>query len=134
MADEHGGWSGDSRSNGRGVFEGRLFFMTPVALQQSLMFYVAVEQKICLVAKFEKRGRLTEILKAADPAGTIVFVNSNRKADFLASFLSEQQLPTTSIHGDRYQGQIEEALDSFISGKIKILIATSVGVRRLCKF
>lgn len=66
-----------------------------------------------------------------NPEGTIVFVETKRGADFLASLLSETEFPTTSIHGDRLQRQREEALADFKSGKMKVLIATSVAARGL---
>lgn len=90
-----------------------------------------VEQVIYNVKKFEKRDKLLQTLDASDPSGTIVFVETKRDADFLASFLSETTHPTTSIHGDREQKQREEALADFKSGRMKILIATSVAARGL---
>lgn len=73
---------------------------------------------------------LQEILQE-NPDGTIVFVETKRGADFLASLLSETEFPTTSIHGDRLQSQREMALADFKSGKMKVLIATSVAARGL---
>lgn len=58
-------------------------------------------------------------------------METKRGADFLASLLSETEFPTTSIHGDRLQRQREEALADFKSGKMKVLIATSVAARGL---
>nr|AKN50599.1 vasa protein [Rhynchosciara americana] len=90
-----------------------------------------VEQLIYNVKKYDKREKLIQILDESDPSGTIVFVETKRDADFLASFLSETKHPTTSIHGDREQKQREEALADFKSSRMKILIATSVAARGL---
>lgn len=90
-----------------------------------------VQQVVHEVGKFAKRDKLLEILNAEDPKGTIVFVETKRQADFLASFLSESEHPTTSIHGDRVQRQREEALEDFKRGRMKVLIATSVAARGL---
>lgn len=90
-----------------------------------------VQQVILDVKKYEKRDKLIKILDESDPTGTIVFVETKRDADFLASFLSETTHPTTSIHGDREQRQREEALADFKCGRMKILIATSVAARGL---
>lgn len=92
-----------------------------------------VEQIIHQVPRLEKREKLTEILDAENPSGTIVFVATKRTADFLASLLSESKNPATSIHGDRLQSQREQALNDFKSNKMKILIATSVAARGLGK-
>lgn len=93
-----------------------------------------VEQKVHAIGKFEKRNKLMELLNAEDPVGTMVFVETKRTADFLASFLSESEHPTTSIHGDRTQKQREEALADFKKGRMKVIIATSVAARGLGKF
>lgn len=90
-----------------------------------------VTQNIFEVTKFTKRDKLMEILNEGDPSGTIVFVETKRQADFLASFLSESKHPTTSIHGDRMQRQREEALEDFKCSRMKVLIATSVAARGL---
>merc|ERR1712151_1206884 len=62
---------------------------------------------------------------------TLVFVKTKRNADFLATSLSEEGLPTTSIHGDRLQREREEALDDFKRGKMPVLVATAVAARGL---
>lgn len=90
-----------------------------------------VEQRFYEVKKFEKRKKLIEILKDHDPDGTMVFTETQRNADFLASLLSDTNFPTTSIHGARMQREREEALRDFKTGKMKILIATSVAARGL---
>lgn len=92
-----------------------------------------VVQTIHAVGKYEKRDKLKEILQSGDPKGTMVFVETKRTADFLASFLSEYEVKTTSIHGDRMQRQREEALRDFKMGSMKVLIATSVAARGLGK-
>lgn len=63
----------------------------------------------------------------------MVFVETKRNADFIASFLSENNLPTTSIHGDRQQREREEALRDFKHGRRNILVATDVAARGLGK-
>ena len=61
----------------------------------------------------------------------LVFVETKRNADFLASFLSQENFPTTSIHGDRFQKEREEALRDFRNGRSRVLVATSVAARGL---
>lgn len=91
-----------------------------------------VEQNLHEVTKFEKRKKLMELLQSGDPPqGVMVFVETKRCADFLATLLSETNIPTTSIHGDREQREREEALRDFKRGTMKLLIATSVAARGL---
>ena len=49
----------------------------------------------------------------------------------MATFLSSEGLPTTSIHGDRLQRVREEALYDFRVGTKPILVATAVAARGL---
>jgi len=84
------------------------------------------------VSKFEKREKLGDILAGCDPKDkTLVFVKTKKNADFLATYLSHQGLPTTSIHGDRLQREREQALADFRAGKMAILVATDVAARGL---
>lgn len=55
-------------------------------------------------------------------------------ADFLATYLCEKHIPSTSIHGDRLQDQREAALNDFVKGKRNVLVTTAVASRGLGKF
>ncbi|KAH8283533.1 hypothetical protein KR018_005038, partial [Drosophila ironensis] len=91
-----------------------------------------VKQTVYEVNKFNKRVKLmVSSSQRFSSDGVIVFVETKRGADFLASFLSETEFPTTSIHGDRLQSQRETALRDFKTGRMKVLIATSVAARGL---
>lgn len=94
-----------------------------------------VEQNFYEVARNKKKDLLKEILERENDSGTLggtlVFVEMKKKADFIAVFLSENNYPTTSIHGDRLQRQREEALADFKSGRMSILVATAVAARGL---
>nr|WKC16024.1 ATP-dependent RNA helicase DDX4 [Engraulis japonicus] len=90
-----------------------------------------VEQQVLEVNQFSKRDQLLELLKATGTERTMVFVETKRKADFIATYLCQEKLPTTSIHGDREQREREQALADFRTGKCPILVATSVAARGL---
>jgi probable ATP-dependent RNA helicase DDX4 len=90
-----------------------------------------IEQHVVQVDQLNKREKLVSILNEQGNQRTLVFVEQKRHADFLASFLSQSEFPTTSIHGDREQREREEALSDFKSGKAPILVATSVAARGL---
>ena len=89
-----------------------------------------VEQIFYQVDKFSKRNKLVEILRE-DSERALVFVETKRNADFLATYLSENDFQTTSIHGDRLQREREEALNDFKRGTRNILVATAVAARGL---
>ena len=90
-----------------------------------------VKQEFFEVKKFGKRDKVVELLREVGTDRTLVFVETKRSADFLATYLSVEGFPTTSIHGDRLQREREEALGYFKSGKMPILVATAVAARGL---
>jgi len=95
-----------------------------------------VHQTILQVEGCKKRqtlvNHIADILKMSEDEKILVFVERKKIADFLASFLcTNEKLRVTSIHGDRYQSQREEALATFRSGLYNILIATAVAARGL---
>jgi probable ATP-dependent RNA helicase DDX4 len=71
------------------------------------------------------------VVVVVDNELSLVFVETKRSADFLAAFLSENDFPTTSIHGDRMQSQREQALRDFKCGRMPTLVATAVAARGL---
>nr|ACV32356.1 vasa [Scomber japonicus] len=90
-----------------------------------------VEQTFIQVTKFSKREQLLDLLKTTGMERTMVFVETKRQADFIATFLCQEKVPTTSIHGDREQREREQALADFRSGKCPVMVATSVAARGL---
>ena len=94
-----------------------------------------VRQTVLNVEQHEKRAALqntlNDILADSTTNKILIFVETKRTADFLAAYFSTQELSCTSIHGDRYQKQREEALSQFKLGIRNILIATSVAARGL---
>merc|ERR1712241_583255 len=92
---------------------------------------MGVTQSVFEVEKFSKREKLLDLLREVGTDKTLVFVETKRNADFLASALSGEGFPTTSIHGDRLQREREEALSDFKNGTRPILVATAVAARGL---
>ncbi|CAG0893106.1 unnamed protein product [Cyprideis torosa] len=92
-----------------------------------------VTQTFYEVERLQKRELLLEILNKEDldKGKILIFVETKKNADFLASFLSQKNFPTTSIHGDRLQQEREQALGDFKSGKMPCLVATAVAARGL---
>ncbi|UYV76457.1 DDX4 [Cordylochernes scorpioides] len=91
-----------------------------------------VTQTLHQVSQYDKRSKLVEILKEEDPSTkSLVFVETKRNADFIASFLSQAHFKATSIHGDRLQREREMALNDFKRGDMNVLVATGVASRGL---
>lgn len=90
-----------------------------------------IQQTFFQLHNNEKRNKLMEILHENDPSGTIIFVETNKEAVYLTSFLCESDVSTTSIYSDRTQQQRETALDGYKKGIFKILVATTIASRGL---
>ncbi|KAJ7145367.1 P-loop containing nucleoside triphosphate hydrolase protein [Mycena crocata] len=94
-----------------------------------------ITQKIEYVEDNDKRSVLLDILASDGKEGslglTLVFVETKRMADMLSDFLMGNNLPATSIHGDRTQREREMALQTFRTGRTPIMVATAVAARGL---
>ncbi|KAF9688614.1 hypothetical protein SADUNF_Sadunf01G0006600 [Salix dunnii] len=97
-----------------------------------------IAQRVEFVHESDKRSHLMDLLHAQRANGvqskqalTLVFVETKKGADSLEHWLCINNLPATSIHGDRSQQEREHALRSFKSGKTPILVATDVAARGL---
>ncbi|KAB7507833.1 ATP-dependent RNA helicase vasa, isoform A [Armadillidium nasatum] len=96
---------------------------------------VDVKQTVLQVDKVSKRealvGFIKDQLEENKDEKILVFVETKRMADFIAVYLCTNEINATSIHGDRFQHQREEALSEFKSGKRNVLVATAVAARGL---
>ncbi|XP_057380279.1 probable ATP-dependent RNA helicase DDX4 [Daphnia carinata] len=62
-----------------------------------------VEQLFFQCSKRDKRAKLIEVLQDLGDAKSIVFIDNKKTTDFVAAFLCNKNLQSTSIHGDRKQ-------------------------------
>ena len=65
---------------------------------------------------------------------SIFILNSAKKYQYMFwnyCFFLNFQFKATSIHGDRFQSQREEALKNFMKGQMTVLVATAVAARGL---
>ncbi len=60
---------------------------------------------------------------------TIMFTNTKRNADRVASLLRKEGVEAEAIHGDLRQKERERALSDFADGKLPVLVATDVAAR-----
>jgi len=77
----------------------------------------------------DKAEVLARVLQAEGRGLTIVFVRTRRTADKVAFELSTRGFAAAAVHGDLGQGQREQALRAFRSGKVDVLVATDVAAR-----
>ena len=88
-----------------------------------------VEQRVMPVNHDQKVDLLVEYFRHHDPDRTLVFTRTRRRAERLSRTLNKAGITCEAIHGDRTQGQRQQALDGFKNGKIAVLVATDVVAR-----
>jgi ATP-dependent RNA helicase RhlE len=88
-----------------------------------------VEQRVMPVNHDQKVDLVVEYFRHHDPDRTLIFTRTRRRAERLARTLNKAGITCEAIHGDRTQGQRQQALDGFKQGKIAVLVATDVVAR-----
>lgn len=88
-----------------------------------------IDQYYYDVRRNDKVDVLTRLLDYYNPKLSLVFCNTKRMVDELASELQGRGYAAEGIHGDMKQQQRDRVMDDFRSGKTEILIATDVAAR-----
>ena len=91
----------------------------------------STEQHVYRTHHLDKIEILARLLQAEDRGLTMVFCQTKRAADQVASTLSRRGFAAAAVHGDLGQGQRERALRAFRNGKVDVLVATEVAARGL---
>lgn len=92
-----------------------------------------VEQNAILVQNENSRyAALMSLLSKADErTASLVFVNTQTQADTLALKLNAREFCCRALHGGMDQRDRDEVISDFTSGRLSILVATSVAARGL---
>jgi ATP-dependent RNA helicase RhlE len=86
-------------------------------------------QKAFPVLSHAKLPLLLALLKQHTEGSFLVFTQTRRGADRLAQVLTANKYNVVTLHSDRSQSQRNSALDSFRSGRVRVLVATDVAAR-----
>jgi len=89
------------------------------------------EQYVFRAHQMDKIEVLARVLQARNRGLTMVFCQTKRAADQVATALASRGFAVATVHGDLGQGQRERALRAFRSGKVDVLTATEVAARGL---
>jgi superfamily II DNA/RNA helicase len=87
----------------------------------------AMEHRFLLVHEMDKVKVAAALARGV--GRTIIFTNTKRTADRLASSLNHEGVNAAAIHGDLRQQYRERALADFSAGKLPVLVATDVAAR-----
>ena len=88
-----------------------------------------IEQYYYDVRRHDKIDVLTRLLEYYSPKLSVVFCNTKRMVDELASELTSRGYLAEALHGDMKQQQRDRVMKNFRNGKTEILIATDVAAR-----
>jgi superfamily II DNA/RNA helicase len=88
-----------------------------------------IDQKLVEVSSRAKKDTLIDILRAEDPASTIIFSNRKTTVRDLSQSLSRAGFKAGQIQGDMAQAERIRELDRFKSGEINVLVASDVAAR-----
>ena len=91
----------------------------------------STRQHVFRTHQMDKIEVLARLLQARDRGLTMVFCQTKRVADQVATALASRGFAVATVHGDLGQGQRERALRAFRSGKVDVLTATEVAARGL---
>ncbi len=90
-----------------------------------------VTQYYLEVAEQDKVRALRLLLTSGEIPSALVFRRTRRGVDRLAKILRERGLQAAVLHGDMTQGARLKALQAFVAGRARVLIATNVAARGL---
>jgi ATP-dependent RNA helicase RhlE len=91
----------------------------------------AVQQVIHPVEAEHKHELLRHLLQHRAMRHVLVFTRTKLRADRLATYLSQAGCHVGTLHGGKSQGARTQALASFRSGRVAILVATDIAARGL---
>ena len=78
------------------------------------------------VTRQNKRALLLDVLKSREVTRAIVFTRTKHCANRLAKQLNAKKVRAEAIHGNKSQNARQRALQSFSSGRVKVLVATDI--------
>jgi len=106
------------------------FLVDPVTVSvKSQDAAINVEQDVVRIGKRNKIDVLTELLGKEEFSKVVVFGKTKRGVESLSKTLVDRGVKAVSIHGDKSQGQRQQALNKFKNSFADILVATDVAAR-----
>ena len=88
-----------------------------------------ITQRVAFVRKANKRDLLLDLLADEATDRALVFTGTKQSATAVARHLEVNGVKAEAIHSNRTQSQRQRALEKFVEGKVKVLIATDIVAR-----
>jgi len=89
----------------------------------------AIEQGLFYVGKQDKNKLLIHLLQDPALVSALVFTRTKHGADKVVKVLHHENITAAAIHGNKSQNARQNALSSFKSGKLRVLVATDIAAR-----
>lgn len=90
-----------------------------------------IKQQVYWVSEIRKRELLSELIGVKNWHQVLVFAGTKESANLLAKELKLDGIKTAICHGDKNQGARNKAIEKFIEGSVRVLVATDVAARGL---
>ena len=88
-----------------------------------------IDQRVLFVDGASKRPLLAEVLRDPAISRALVFARTKHGADRIAKDLAKSRVEAAAIHGNKSQSARQRALESFRSGRVRVLVATDIAAR-----
>ena len=88
-----------------------------------------VKHSFMTAGERQKPRAVKSLIGDTNPRLALVFCNTKRRVKTLQRDLMEQGMPVSCLHGDLNQNQRDKIMNSFRTGKSKVLVATDVAAR-----
>lgn len=88
-----------------------------------------VTHSVLHITMDEKRAFLERIYKEHDDCRILVFVRTKVRAERVTKAMARVGIEAANIHGDKTNAERASALESFRSGRVRMLIATDISAR-----
>ncbi|MEG0328583.1 MAG: DEAD/DEAH box helicase [Erysipelothrix sp.] len=107
------------------------FLVNPkkIALSRNNLTVSRIEQVYYNVESNQKIDLVKQLLQIHQSKGTMIFCNTKKMVDELATQLNKAGFPALGLHGDMKQEMRSMVMNRFRQGMVSVLIATDVAAR-----